>query len=190
MAEDFGGNLLERLSEFRYNGTLIRVNNLAAASHQWQNPWHLVHRVALHDSLKKAATQDEGAGCPANLHTSSKVVDVDPERGIITLEDGTTVVAHVIVGADGIYVSLPGYQIKGARLMPSNQMLSHALDGSSAARTRSFSAQEKLLFGFSFRERLLSRTPIHDKSLPLVTLPRCGSQMIDVLLYILSMTTR
>jgi 2-polyprenyl-6-methoxyphenol hydroxylase-like FAD-dependent oxidoreductase len=64
----------------------------------------LVHRVGLHDKLMTVATSADGPGRPARLHTSSKVIEVDPVAGTIELENGNIVTADVIVGADGIYV--------------------------------------------------------------------------------------
>lgn len=72
---------------------------------RWQHPWLLCHRVRLHDTLMRMATSVAGEGPPAQLHTSSKVADVDPEIGTVTLGDGTrTDSADLIIGADGIYV--------------------------------------------------------------------------------------
>lgn len=69
----------------------------------------------MHDHLKRLATSTAGEGTPANLHTASKVVEVDPDTGTITLENGTTDTADVVVGADGIY-SLTRKYIKDAKL--------------------------------------------------------------------------
>ena len=116
-AEEFGANPMNRLIERLSNGN-VRMNlDLSEANKQWQHPWLLVHRVNLHDHLKKIATAQEGVGKPAGLHTSSKVVELDPAVGSITLEDGTVVLADIIVGADGIYVchKLPVYYSDGIK---------------------------------------------------------------------------
>jgi 2-polyprenyl-6-methoxyphenol hydroxylase-like FAD-dependent oxidoreductase len=111
-AEEFGGTLLNRRFEFHYNGEPILDEDLATPNLRWEHPWHLVHRVALHGRLKRAATGEDGRGLPAILHTSSEVVHVSPERGKITLVNGTIIEADVIIGADGVHVSvflwLPG----------------------------------------------------------------------------------
>jgi len=78
--------------------------DLKEPNKRWQHPWHLVHRVALHDKLRSVATSTDGLGRPASLHNSSRVVNVDPEKGVVELENGKLVSAHVIIGADGIYV--------------------------------------------------------------------------------------
>ncbi|RSL65425.1 hypothetical protein CEP54_004220 [Fusarium duplospermum] len=102
-AEEFGGTLLNRRFEFHYNGELILDEDLTGPNLRWEHPWHLVHRVALHERLKKAATGEDGRGLPAILHRSSEVVHVSPEGGKITLVDGTIIEADVIIGADGVH---------------------------------------------------------------------------------------
>ncbi|KAI8676978.1 FAD-binding-3 domain-containing protein [Fusarium sp. Ph1] len=102
-AEEFGGTLLNRRFEFHCNGEPILDEDLTTPNLRWEHPWHLVHRVALHERLKRAATGEDGRGLPAILHTSSEVVHVSPERGKITLVDGTIIEADVIIGADGVH---------------------------------------------------------------------------------------
>lgn len=98
---------MKTLAEYKETGGLVKEVDLTVHNQMWQHPWHLVHRVALHDSLKKAATSKEGPGPTPSLQTSSKVVEVDADAGKVIFQDGTTVEADVIVGADGIYVSRP-----------------------------------------------------------------------------------
>lgn len=62
----------------------------------------LYHRIDLHDALKEAATASEGAGAPATIRVSSRVVDIDPDEGTVTLADGETLKADLIIGADGM----------------------------------------------------------------------------------------
>lgn len=68
--------------------------------------WLLVYRVHLHEALKKRATEAEGQGVPVELRTSSRVVDVDPATATVTLENGETVQGDLVIGADGVHVSL------------------------------------------------------------------------------------
>lgn len=68
-AEEFGGTLLNRRFEFHYNGEPILDEDLATPNLRWEHPWHLVHRVALHGRLKRAATGEDGRGCqPSCIH--------------------------------------------------------------------------------------------------------------------------
>jgi 2-polyprenyl-6-methoxyphenol hydroxylase-like FAD-dependent oxidoreductase len=96
---------MANMKEFRYSGELLKDMDLTTPNKRWQHPWLLIHRVALHDQLKKVATGDDGPGIPAKLHTSTKAVDFDAELGTVAFENGTSITADVIVGADGIYVS-------------------------------------------------------------------------------------
>lgn len=73
--------------------------NFIESAKIWQHPWQLIHRVKLHESLKETA---KSAG--AILHTSKKVTKVDPETATVQFENGETVKADLVIGADGIYV--------------------------------------------------------------------------------------
>jgi 2-polyprenyl-6-methoxyphenol hydroxylase-like FAD-dependent oxidoreductase len=68
----------------------------------------LTHRARLHDELKRVATQDAAPGIPAIIHTSSKVIDVDCSDATVKLLNGTSVKGDVVIGADGVGVSVPG----------------------------------------------------------------------------------
>jgi salicylate hydroxylase len=62
----------------------------------------MYHRADLHAVLKQRATGDRFPGKPAELKTSSRVVNCDPEKGTVELADGQVLSADLIVGADGI----------------------------------------------------------------------------------------
>ena len=94
------------LAEYDEKGAPTRQVDLTEPNKMWQHPWQLVHRVRLHDKLKSMATSEKGVGRPAVLHVSSKVLEVGTEAGSLTLESGEKVKADVVLGADGIYVSL------------------------------------------------------------------------------------
>jgi 2-polyprenyl-6-methoxyphenol hydroxylase-like FAD-dependent oxidoreductase len=96
---------MSHFREFQHTGETIKDVDLKGVNQRWQHPWHLIHRVALHDALKKTATSKEGAGKPAVLNTANRVESVDPAKGMMTLANGAVVEADLIVGADGIYVS-------------------------------------------------------------------------------------
>ncbi|RDW94889.1 FAD binding-containing protein [Coleophoma crateriformis] len=101
-AEDFGANPMQALTEYTPEGECTRHIDLDGPNKMWQHPWLLAHRVHLHDALKKAATRPEGQGKPAELHTSNRVVDVDPEAATITLENGKTIQGDFVIGSDGV----------------------------------------------------------------------------------------
>jgi len=116
-AEDFGANLMERLTEYKSTGEETRSIPLKEANSIWQHSWLLAHRVHLHDTLKLAATRTEGKGLPAKLHLSSKIVDVDASKATITLEDGSTVQGDLIIGADGVK-SITRTKVAGREVNP------------------------------------------------------------------------
>lgn len=62
----------------------------------------LYHRMDLHDVLKNRATSSEYPGRPAEIRVSSKVTRIDCAEGIVELDNGQSVQADLIVGADGI----------------------------------------------------------------------------------------
>lgn len=109
MAEDFGAVEMSHLAEYNEKGVETRKVDLTERNKIWQHPWMLVHRVRLHDKLKQVATGRDGKGRPAELHLSSKVLEVDVENATITLEGGDKIQADLILGADGIYVSLHSF---------------------------------------------------------------------------------
>ncbi|KAF7529416.1 hypothetical protein G7054_g9855 [Neopestalotiopsis clavispora] len=102
-AEEFGGTQMNTLKEYHSTGGVVHELDVSGTNQMWQHPWHLVHRVSLHDKLKKVATSSEGVNPAATLQTAAKVVEVDAEAGKVIFADGTTEEADVVVGADGIY---------------------------------------------------------------------------------------
>lgn len=91
------------------DGTILQDIDLTIPNKRWQYPWQLVHRARLHDQLKAAAYGKVGPGKPARLHKAAKVVHVDPAKGLVGFADGSTSKADVIIGADGIYVSVTAF---------------------------------------------------------------------------------
>lgn len=105
-AEAFGANPLHHFKERDLRNQGGFDVDVRKSQGQWQHPWQLVHRAYLHSEIRKVATgEDDGVSPPAKVHVGSKVVGANPEKGELHLEDGTTVQADVILGADGIYVS-------------------------------------------------------------------------------------
>ncbi|KAH6949523.1 hypothetical protein DER45DRAFT_624039 [Fusarium avenaceum] len=102
-AENIGANAFERITEFNAKNEFIRDADITESNKQWQHPWHLVHRVRLHQELKRVATSPEGPGRPAELRTSSHVVDVDTSTATVFLEDGSQLQGDLVIGADGVH---------------------------------------------------------------------------------------
>jgi salicylate hydroxylase len=68
-------------------------------------PSYSVHRVDLHNELVRLATSPDGPGHPCKLSLGSAVADCDPEAGTVTLGDGRTLHADLLIAADGVKVS-------------------------------------------------------------------------------------
>lgn len=69
--------------------------------------WFYLNRIDLHAALKQravAADEDTGTGGPpVKIHTNATVTGIDCEKAALTLDDGTTVQADLVVGADGVH---------------------------------------------------------------------------------------
>jgi 2-polyprenyl-6-methoxyphenol hydroxylase-like FAD-dependent oxidoreductase len=63
------------------------------------------HRVDLHESLKRLATDPSRPGNPATIRVASKVLSCNCDFGVVTLENGETIQGDLVIGADGMYVS-------------------------------------------------------------------------------------
>ncbi|KAG7406340.1 hypothetical protein ACKAV7_014306 [Fusarium commune] len=67
-----------------------------------KDEWLLTHRVDLHGTLRKAATDKTTSG-NIKIHTASKVVHADAETAEITLADGVKHRGDLLIGADGVH---------------------------------------------------------------------------------------
>ncbi|KAL4738355.1 hypothetical protein BDV11DRAFT_216017 [Aspergillus similis] len=68
-------------------------------------PWLMAHRVDLHSELRRVALDPDGLGKPVELVLRADVVDYNAEEGSITLGDGSTHYADLLVAADGVHSS-------------------------------------------------------------------------------------
>lgn len=66
----------------------------------------MFHRVDMHTMLLETATQEEGEGTPCSVVVDHIAKELDAEKGTVTFENGITIQADLIIGADGIRVSL------------------------------------------------------------------------------------
>jgi 2-polyprenyl-6-methoxyphenol hydroxylase-like FAD-dependent oxidoreductase len=101
--EKLGAVTCKKLSQWLPTGKELFSIPLEREAYRWQYPWQLAHRVSLHSELKRLATTEEGPGKPAILKTRSRVVDVNPQEGSVTLDNGEIVYGDVVVGADGVH---------------------------------------------------------------------------------------
>ncbi|PHH87260.1 hypothetical protein CDD83_9113 [Cordyceps sp. RAO-2017] len=98
-----GAVVLQTVTEYGKSGELVHAHDVSFLSEESTHPFLLCHRVDLHSQLKAAATSPRGLGKPVELRTSSPVADVDADRALVTLRDGTSFRGDLVVGADGIH---------------------------------------------------------------------------------------
>lgn len=72
----------------------------------------MLHRAHLHQSLKDAVLSEEGPGTPVELHLACRIFALDTDKATLALEDGRQFSGDLIVGADGVHVSLETAQIE------------------------------------------------------------------------------
>lgn len=68
---------------------------------RYGSEWYFYHRVDMHKQLRLMAEDPEMEGTASVIRLGCQVVDVDPEEGIITLKDGTTIQKDLVIIADG-----------------------------------------------------------------------------------------
>lgn len=90
---------------FNTEGTLVNEIPLLARK-QYEADRIVWHRQDLHSLLIKAAQDPSRAGPVVTIKTSSRVTACDCDAGIITLQNGETMEADLIVGSDGIHSAL------------------------------------------------------------------------------------
>lgn len=64
-------------------------------------PWYFIHRVDLHNELKRLALESG-----VDVQLSSEVTHVDAEDGLLTLGNGQSHRYDLIIAADGVHVGL------------------------------------------------------------------------------------
>lgn len=94
------------MTEYDREGNQQRHVELNEANKMWQHSWLLIHRVHLHEELKRRAQSEDGPGTPVELHTSCRVLEVDTDLATAVLENGETFKGDVLLGADGVHVRL------------------------------------------------------------------------------------
>lgn len=101
--EEFGGTAYQGLA-LKHASAEPKYNvSVGEGRKHWQAEYWLVHRVDLHAALKEKATSPSGLGIPVTLHRAAAVADVDCTRATVTLADGSTASADVVLAADGVH---------------------------------------------------------------------------------------
>jgi salicylate hydroxylase len=93
-SEEHGANTEDVRSFYSLKGDLLFENDLTG----YGGAAKLIHRVDLHEALKEAAIAHG-----VQIHLSSPIESVDAEAGSVTVGDGHTITADVVIGADGLH---------------------------------------------------------------------------------------
>lgn len=81
--------------------------DFSSAERMFGAPVWAVHRVDLHNELRRLATSETEFGCPVQIHLSSEVIGASTEGSII-LKNKSRVTADLVVVADGLHSVLRG----------------------------------------------------------------------------------
>ncbi|KAL9044547.1 MAG: hypothetical protein Q9214_002321 [Letrouitia sp. 1 TL-2023] len=91
-----------KYSEYTTSGDLINRSNAGQTANLWKHSAVLCRRVSIHNALRDALLSPKTTGPVAELHLSSRAVEVIPQSATVLFEDGSSTVADMIIGADGI----------------------------------------------------------------------------------------
>lgn len=97
--------------------------DLSSAEQMFGAPVWAVHRVDLHDGLRRLATSETGLGCPVQIHLGSGVTGASTD-GSIVLEDKSKAKADLVVAADGLHSVLRGVVLERKAVPPTPTGLS------------------------------------------------------------------
>lgn len=85
---------------FNKAGTRIGEIDIAQSTAHWKGKWYFANRIDAHNELRRLALDPAGKGPVPQLLLGVKITEID-SSGIVTLADGQTFTAEVIIGADG-----------------------------------------------------------------------------------------
>lgn len=85
----------------------FQKDDLSMCRSEYGHALYHYHRVDLHSGLREMALNPDGEGPVPTLHLGEKVIDVDCEAGVITLEGARTIKKDLIIIADGIWSHFP-----------------------------------------------------------------------------------
>ena len=75
---------------------------------------YYAHRIDLQEALVDMATRDDGDGIPVKIIFGASVASYVADEGNVTLEDGTTHTADLVIAADGVHSIAPKHVLGSA----------------------------------------------------------------------------
>ncbi|KAJ5412811.1 salicylate hydroxylase [Penicillium sp. CMV-2018d] len=99
--------------ELRDGPTFNSVASFDLTERRFDAPLHTMQRADLHGELHRIATMEVSGLPDIMLHLGRKVLTAEPAAGILHLEDGSSVEADLIIGADGLHSILKPLVLEG-----------------------------------------------------------------------------
>ncbi|KAJ7018247.1 FAD/NAD(P)-binding domain-containing protein [Mycena alexandri] len=97
---------ISAVTSMAYDGSAGMTSDKTDLRESYGMPWLMVHRVDLHNELRRLALEVQGDSPPVSLYLNHRVVSCDTDACTVTLEGGAVRTADLIIGADGIRVRL------------------------------------------------------------------------------------
>jgi len=97
---------INKLYHYDKDGDPFATFPPAQAPGSMKYPNWQVHRVDLHNELKRLALSEDRSGSPCKLHLGSQIIDCDTEDTSVTLANGDIIKADLIVVAEGVKSTL------------------------------------------------------------------------------------
>jgi salicylate hydroxylase len=97
--------------------------DLSSAEHMFGAPVWAIHRVDLHNELRRLATSETELGCPVRIHLASEVIGASTD-GSIVLKNKSKPTADLVIAADGLHSVLKGVVLEQKALPPTPTGLS------------------------------------------------------------------
>lgn len=102
LVEEARGTVDSGFRMFSTDGKLVNEIPLRVRT-QYGADRVVFHRQDLHVYLMNTAMNTKRPGSPAKLRTCSRIINCDCDAGVVTLDNGETLKADLVIGSDGIH---------------------------------------------------------------------------------------
>ncbi|MCJ1372591.1 hypothetical protein MMC20_003816 [Loxospora ochrophaea] len=121
--DNLNGIHCSNYTSYNQNGDITKKHVHERVKEKYGSPYIMCGRIPLHNELKRLALGEGGQGRPAKLVTSARIVDVEPETGTVTQQDGTRHHADLVIVADGTHSNVRKARFNSADQVPAGQSL-------------------------------------------------------------------